>query len=122
MIGIGPEFGECCRRIDVPEDFQGVRPRITKHLVKQQIVFETDAACLDDNIGLGRSAADGLQRADRAFVDHDLAPVRRIHVAVLLPIIDIGFVEGNVISPLRQRPQQAAIIGGSAIPIGGDEA
>ncbi|EGE59438.1 hypothetical protein RHECNPAF_2190032 [Rhizobium etli CNPAF512] len=122
VIGIGPEFGKRCRGIDVPEDFQGSRSRVAKDFLQQQIVFETDAARLDDNIGPCSFAGNGLQCVDRSLVDDDPAPVRWIDVAVFLPIVDVGLVEGDLIAFPRERPQQAAIVSGGTIPIGRDEA
>jgi hypothetical protein len=108
VIGGLPQFGERCRRIHVPEDFQGPWAGMAKDFLEQKIVLEADAACLDDHIGLAAAAATIFSAVDRAFIDDDLAPFRRIDVAVLLPVVDVGLVEGDVVALLasaRSRPR-----------------
>lgn len=95
---------------------------MAKDFLQQEIVLETDAARFDDDIGLGRSRRHLLQRLDGALVDDNLAPFRRIDIAIFLPVVDVGFVKRNVVAFLRQSAQQATIIGGGAVPVSGNQA
>src|SRR5690606_22873982 len=54
--------------------------------------------------------------------DHRTGPRRRIDVAVLLPVEGVGLVEGDLVPPLRQSAQDAAIIGRRAVPVRGEQA
>ena len=88
----------------------------------QQLVEHPHAARLDDQVG-----APGVfqGRDDAALVgriDDDPRPVRVGDVAVLLPFEGVGLVEGDAVAALGERPQDAAVVGGGAVPVGGDEA
>src|SRR5690606_33395786 len=58
----------------------------------------------------------------RVLVHHHLCPRRRINVPVLLPFIGVRFIEGDLVSPLRECADDSAIVSGRAVPISGDEA
>ncbi len=49
-------------------------------------------------------------------------PVRRLDIAVLLPVEGVGFVEGDAVAAPGEVAQQAAIVGGGAVPVGGQQA
>ena len=57
-----------------------------------------------------------------AGIDDDLRPVGVRHVAVLLPPVGVGLVERHAMTALVQRADDAAVVGGRAVPVCRDQA
>ena len=70
----------------------------------------------------GRLGEHGAQPRLRRRVDAHLGPVRRLDVAVLLPVEGVGLVEGDAVAARREVAEQAAVIGRGAVPVGGQQA
>src|SRR5690606_2666304 len=86
------------------------------------IVLKPNSARDNDDVSLRRMARNIGDGHCRAGIDDDLAPIRLVDVAVLLPLVDVRLVEGDVIAAPCQRMQQSTIVGGGAIPVGRQEA
>ena len=80
------------------------------------------AARLDHHVGYGGAGDSRAQPVIGRGIDHDAAPGRRRDVAMALPVEDVGLVEGDVVAERGERPQQAAIVGGGAVPVGRQQA
>ena len=111
------------RRVHVPERHQVVGAAQRRHLALQQLVEHADAARLDDQVRVARV----LQRRRHAVgalarIDHHARVVGIGDVAVLLPPVRVRLVEGDVVPAGVQRPDDAAVVRGGAVPVGGDEA
>ena len=55
-------------------------------------------------------------------IDDDLRPLGVGDVAVLLPFEGVGLVESDPMATLGEVADDAAVVGGRAVPVGGDEA
>src|SRR5688572_5400115 len=65
----------------------------------------------------GKSGVVGI-----SAIHHHFRPIGIRNVAMLLTIVHVGFEEGNVVSLLSERPNDASIISGGAVPKRGHEA
>ena len=112
------------RRIDVPEGDQRARaaagraPRASSSSSNTPTPLALTTRSAPRACSSVRSAAAVVV----ARVDHDLRPRRIGHVAVLLAVERVGLVERDAVAALVQRADDAAVVGGGAVPVGGDEA
>ena len=70
-----------------------------------------------------RAVPSALRRA--AFVggiDDDARPVGVGDVAVLLALVGVGLVEGDLVAARGECADDPAVVGGRAVPVGGDQA
>ena len=122
MRRIGAHFVQRRGGIDIPENAQGIGTGALHDAGDQVIVEHAHAARLDHDIGVGGFVHDAGEALDGGGIDGDARPVGRIDIAMLLPIESVGFVETDVMAATGQFAQDAAIIGGGAVPVGGEEA
>jgi hypothetical protein len=110
-------------RVDVPEHHLVVRALVREHARLEELVEDAHAARLDDHVrapGLLERAQGGALVG--AGVDDHPGPGRIGDVAVLLPIERVGLVEGDAVAARGERPEDAAVVGGRAVPVGRDQA
>ena len=96
--GLGAQLGEGRRRVHVPEDADGVRPRSRDDAFEQLVVEDADAERLHDDIGLRGLGDDGAHRLLGRRIDLHLRPVRRVDVAMLLPVEGVRLVERDPVA------------------------
>src|SRR5690606_17376085 len=73
-------------------------------------------------IGRASLRQDGRYALWRCGIDACGRPVRRIDVAMLLPVEGVGLVEGDLVAPPGECREKAPIVGSGAVPIGGEQA
>ena len=117
MGGVRSYFVQCCGSIDVP--IGAARPRGRFHHCAFEFPVENaNAAGFDKKI---RGANRLFKRALPSFrgrgIDNYLGPFRIQNIAVALPLECIWLKENNLMSERGKRLQDAAVIGGGAIPI-----
>jgi hypothetical protein len=122
MRGVVPYLVERRGGIHIPEDSQRAGPRILDHSLQQLAIEKAYAARLDDNVGVRRFREHPPQPFRGGGVDDGSSPLGWFDIPMLLPLEGIGFVEADLIAMRRQRLQNAAIIGRSAVPVGGQQA
>ncbi len=54
-------------------------------------------------------------------IDDDAGPGGIVHVAMLLAVEGVGLVEGDPVAACVQGAEEAAVVGGGAVPVGGNE-
>jgi hypothetical protein len=119
---IAPDFIKGGGGIDIPEHRQGIVPGLAQDALKKLRIIDPDAARLDDHIGVPRLCQNGRQTSGRGRPDHHPRPFGRIDVTVGLPVIDVGLVEGDLVAARGERPQDPAVIGRCAVPVGRQQA
>jgi hypothetical protein len=122
IVDVGGHRVERCRGVHIPEDDCAVRSAQLGDGALQLAVEHTDAAEFYDHVGVRGGLQRPLHRVDGGLEDGDLRPFRVVDVAVRLALEGVGFVKGELVTARGERLQQAAVIGGGAVPIGGDEA
>jgi hypothetical protein len=90
--------------------------------VQQRVVKHADAAGLDDDIGPRRLRQRVPNAGFGRGVDDHMAPGRRVDVTMALSVERVGFEECDVVTERRQGPENAAVVGRGAIPVGRQQA
>src|SRR5207302_954573 len=80
-------------------------------------VEDANATGLYDQV-VSRACIEGIREAGfRCWIDYYSRPWRIFDVTVLLPLVRIGFIERDLMSPRRQRTYDAAVVCGCSVPI-----
>ena len=93
-----------------------------QHFEQKSLVLITDATRLDDDVGFGGSQRDLKQCLRGRIVHHHRTPVGCFDIAMFLAVVNIGFVEGDVIAKARKSLEKSTIVGRRSIPVGGEQA
>src|SRR5688572_13449274 len=92
-----------------------------KNFTLQPFVEHTNVAGFYNNV----SALRGLQHSARmkfiSLINHYCRPVRIFNIAMLLSLKSLGLVKRDLMTTIRQRFNNAAIVASSAVPIRRDE-
>jgi hypothetical protein len=109
--------------IDVPESDAGVCVLQFEDGGFEFGIENADATGFDDEVGALGGADDVVDVAiGGGVIDDDFGPIGIFDVAMFLAVVGVGFVKGDAMSPTMEGFDDAAIIGGGAVPIRGDEA
>ncbi len=104
-------------RVDVPED----RDRAGRAGARQPAISSSSNTptplALTTTSAAAASAITPRTASSVGGVDHDAGVVRRLDVAMALPVEGVGLVEGDVVAVPRQLAQHAAIVGRRAVPV-----
>ena len=107
--------------VHVPEHGGGVGRGVVQHALQQEVVEHPHPAGLDHHVGLARLRQHLAGGALGGGIDHRAGVGGRVDVAVLLPVVGVGLVEGDVPAAPMQLAQHAAVVGGRPVPIGRDQ-
>ena len=120
--GIASHLVERRRGIDVPIDRQRAAIGMPQHPFEQFTVEHPDTVRLDHDIGPAGFGENAVETRLGRGIDHRAKPFGRLDVAMLLAVEGIGLVEGNRMAAIGQSPQDSAVVGGRAVPVGGQDA
>ncbi len=121
VLGVRPQLRQGGWGVDVPEDAHRAGPGEVEH-PEQGVVEHPDTARLDHHVRLGGPRHDLATAGFGRRPHHHFRPIRRIDIAVGLPLEGVRLIEGHLPALARQAAQQAPVVGGRAIPIGGEQA
>src|SRR5260370_42686818 len=123
MGGMGADRFEGGGGVDVPIETQRTRRANRRDSLFELRVENAYSTRLHQKIGTPRRVRESRLPAVRGRRINDDACPRRIgNVAVPLAIECVGLIESNSVAKGCKRLQHSAIVGGGAIPIGGDKA
>ena len=138
--GVGAHAVDGGGGVDVPDEGHGVRRKFRGDAAFEFGVVAADAGVLDDDVGFAGEGEHAVERAaggvgvvERAvervgagrgvagLVGEGAGEGEVDGVEVLLAAVGVGLGEGDVITEAGEVFVTAAVVGGGAVPIGGDE-